>query len=153
MFLSTWMSKLPENIARLSLILHVMGKPAETIGQETMEKACAMGDLFFAHAKQIHFAMDPDEGADVAQKVWNWIDVNRSKLRKIRVKEDYPLDHDTVKPKDLYIFRAGGIKTPDEARNVLELLHYRKLLHRAKIRSASNKMHDCYLIRPAEALA
>jgi hypothetical protein len=144
------MSKLPENIARLALLLSVCWDPdEELIRPQFAQWAAEIAEILFRHTLQTNNIMCLDDGSNLAYMVWNWIDTNRDRLKRSRAGDRLDCTHEVIKISDLCIFRVAGLTKTEDARNVLEQLHERGWLRRAMIQCTEGRRPmEGYVVRP-----
>ena len=150
-FYKAWLAKLPEHVARLSLIIHsvneVSGDVREDISEGEICAAIKIADVLKVHARRIASLTGENEQAATAKKVHNWIMQNREKICELRQREG--INAVVVKPKDLAHFGVAGINTVDRALAVLDILDNKGYLQRFEHYPAGQKRQTVFYIRPS----
>ncbi len=109
-FYKACLSKLPEHVARLALIIRAVneesGDVLEDIPECDIRTAIKIADVLKVHARRIANLTGENEQASTARKVLNWITSNRNKIETLRQKEG--INAVVVKPKDIAHFGVAG---------------------------------------------
>ncbi|OPZ24316.1 MAG: hypothetical protein BWZ02_02879 [Lentisphaerae bacterium ADurb.BinA184] len=145
-----WLGKLPEHVARLALLFHVVrhveGAPLGRIGPEG-EAAIALAEALKVHARRAFALLGADADTARARKTWAWLDRNRAKLRGWREAEGLPAV-EAVKTRDLLRHEVAGVKTPADAEAVLQLLGETGHLQAVEVRPPAGKAQHLYYLCP-----
>lgn len=136
-----WLSKLPETVARLALVLKaVSGDLGSPIAPEVAD-AAMIAEALKVHARRACSALGESETTARARKVWRWIDRHRGKLGLLG-------KLGTVKPRDIHAAGVAGIGSSHEAETVLDTLADHGYLQRVDFRPPGTKTQTAYLIHP-----
>jgi hypothetical protein len=148
-FYKAWLSKQPEHVARLALIIRavneVSGDVLEYIPECDIRAAIKIADVLKVHARRIANLTGENEQASMARKVLNWITSNRNKIETLRQKEG--IEAVVVKPKDIAHFGVAGINTTDRALAVLDILDNQGHLQRFEHYPTGQKRQTVYYVR------
>jgi hypothetical protein len=147
-----WLSKLPEHVARLTLLFHccrhVEGNPLGQIGL-ALEDAIRLAETLKVHARRAFAMMGGDAETARARKVWTWLDRNRAKLRGWRVGEGLAAV-EAVKTKDVHRYEVAGVRNSGEAEAVLLLLADKGYLQAVDVRPPAGKAQRLFYLRPPD---
>ena len=153
-----WLGKLPEHIARLGAVFHVLGHVAEGLPLGTLtgeiEQSAVLADCLKVHARRAIALLGEDGETAKARKGWEWIDRNRQKLAERRASDEpgESLGHiEAVKPRDLDRAGTAGVKNSAEADKLLGLLADKGWLQAVEIKPEKGKGQRLYLIHPDPA--
>jgi hypothetical protein len=151
-----WLGKLPEHVARLALLFHVVRHVSEgaALGTITAEAADAalVAECLKVHARRAFVLLCEDEEAAAARRVWTWLDKGRGRLRELRKSEGLG-DVEGVKGRDVQRAGVAGLEDANKAGRVLDRLAERGYLQRCEWRNpaAPSRPHVVYFVRPASA--
>ena len=146
-----WLCKLPENVARLALLFHVVkhvseGLPLVCIESEVAE-AALVGDSLKSHARRIFDLIGSSQVITNSRAVWSWIDKNRGKLCDRRTLEGHGRI-EAVKSCDLSKNGVAGIMNAKDAASCLDSLADRGWLFKWEHKSDNAKSQTLFSIRP-----
>lgn len=149
-----YLAKLPERIARIALVFHVVRHFSEktSLGQitkEEIENAYLVVKAFLAHARRVFGRMSQSKEAAQARKLWEILDQKRGWLRKEREKEGLGAI-EAVKPKDISRMGWAGVEDTEEAKTLLALLADKGVISEATTVDgrAPGQKHALYHLHP-----
>lgn len=153
---SQWLLKLPEHIARLALLIHIVKHLHEEdypLGIITTEigDAAEIGTILRSHAARAFRAMGQDQEDSQSQQVWSWCNKHRELLVRNRDKENLG-KIEAVKPKDITQAKVAGINRVNHSKKILDRLTENGFLKKASFKSQKGKKeHLFYYLRPSAA--
>ncbi|MDD3012575.1 MAG: YfjI family protein [Candidatus Gastranaerophilales bacterium] len=111
--------KISGTTAKLALIIHtvkaITGNSSEKVTKETMISAITITNYYLQHSKQVIGLISKEVTSKITHAVYKWI-----------CKKGYTF----VTPSQVSKYKVGGIKTADEAREILnQLIHDKKMIY------------------------
>ena len=148
-----WLSKLPEHVARLALLLHAVNSTTQgvALGRVTREEvtsAAMIADCLRGHCKRALGVLGGDLIESRAKAVWAWAAKNRARLRDMRAGEGLGAI-EAVKGRDLARLDVAGIKSAADAGPVLERLCVKGWLQEDFHQKDGAKAHTFFWLHPA----
>ncbi|OPZ22905.1 MAG: hypothetical protein BWZ03_00686 [bacterium ADurb.BinA186] len=146
--LAQWISKLPEQIARLALVLCLSQEKHSLVDRDNMCYAIRWGDFFKSHAQRAFSLMDSNNNKlTTALKVWNWIHKKREFLALKREKEGLE-KIEAVKARDLQNAGVANIHDSETAKGILSLLEGKGYLNSKRVKQRGIMEQTIYEIIP-----
>lgn len=148
-----WLAKLPENAARIALILHmfeeISGRTAEhIISKNEMARALVAANFFKSQAAKTFKEVLHDKIIEQAEKILKWIRKNLTHLQTERQSEKLG-DILAVKSRDLIKYKVGGLSDTSSAEIILGRLAEYNWIRRTSLQLFEGKKpHILYLINP-----
>jgi hypothetical protein len=144
-----WLNKQPEQIARFALILFRL----KTLAGEKpllflqILDAFQLFKFFESHALRAFTIVEKDAGMVILQRIWNWIDGNRSKLSEARLKQ-CGVAIEAVNARDLQVQKISGVQNAKHLKYILKQLvefHYLRPITATTLKKGTTSL---FLIRP-----
>ena len=147
-----WLSKLPEHVARLALLLHAVnsatrGVALSKVTREEVTSAAMIADCLRGHCKRALGVLGGDLVESRAKAVWAWAAKDRARLRDLRAGEGLGAI-EAVKGRDLARFEVAGIKSAADAAPVLERLCVKGWLQEDFHQKGGAKAHTFHWLHP-----
>ncbi len=153
--LASCLGKLPEHMARIALIFHLVEcaernePPGGVIGAATVERAATLAHCLLGHIRRACAMMGDSDTRSRGRELWAAIDKHRERLADLRAAEGLGRI-EAVKPRDVQRFGWAGVEDAAQARELLAGLEVKGWLRlrTAPARTPDARSHELYELRP-----
>ncbi len=150
--LAQCLGKLPEHLARIALVFHLVevdaGAMPSAITEAEIERAHVLGKALRAHIARAVALMGETTERNQARELWPVLDGHRAKLREMRAAEGLG-EIEAVKPRDVARFCWAGIEDSADAWAALNVLETKGWLRAATVRNVKQApAHELFHLYP-----